>query len=210
MLSPDFQQHLSTERNRSESPLLRLPAELRNQIFEYALHEHTGRTFQVDKRNIHEGRFLKKPAFNALDLLQVSRQVYAETAALPVRRNTYFFVQQPNDTRFFNGLSTVHKAAITSVKLEFVRYDLEKLWLWDIDVWSGFNSPEFAFLESLPGLRIVHVNVVTIWDYPLSLEDELRAEEIVTELQHDLRANLGEGIDVQMHYLSSAERDVEL
>ncbi|KAF1360514.1 hypothetical protein EJ07DRAFT_154958 [Lizonia empirigonia] len=127
-----------TERNQYESPLLRLPAEIRIQIYKYVLCGHTNRTFQVDRRNLFEDDIPYKPD---LALLHASRQVYFETSTLPFLGNTYFV------------LSAMQKAAITSLKLEFVLDDLaldySSMWSCYDDVWFGFSSFEHDFLDTL-------------------------------------------------------------
>ncbi|KAH5281645.1 hypothetical protein HBI64_168480 [Parastagonospora nodorum] len=70
-----------TRKNQQESPLQRLPAELRNRIFEYVL---SGNEYSIETKI---GSFVtiedvSKAPENAFALLEVSRQIFAETALL--------------------------------------------------------------------------------------------------------------------------------
>lgn len=198
----------STERNQYESPLLRLPAEIRIQIYKYVLCGRTNRTFQVDRRNLFED---DKPYKPDLTLLHSSRQVYFETSTLPFLGNTYFVVRQPEETMFFTQLSAMQKAAITSLKLEFVLDDLApdyfSMWRCYGDVWFGFSSVEYDFLDTLTGLRTIHLNLVHVGDNPASLDDSTSTEGSSAEFQRDLSIHVGESVDIQVHYLRVAERD---
>ncbi|KAI4706353.1 hypothetical protein J4E89_009087 [Alternaria sp. Ai002NY15] len=76
--------HIS-ERNAAASPLLRLPPELRNSIFAYALYHET---FVLDPPD--SSRYVVKSRDkNLLSLLYVCRQVYSETAFLPYKLNSF-------------------------------------------------------------------------------------------------------------------------
>ncbi|USP77115.1 hypothetical protein yc1106_04389 [Curvularia clavata] len=73
--------------NQQQSPLLRLPAELRNKIFAYAL---GGRTFRFKTTGNYPWYIKNVTKYkHALALLQVCRQIYAETALLPFSTNTF-------------------------------------------------------------------------------------------------------------------------
>lgn len=70
------------------SPLLSLAAEIRNQIWEYAL---GGKIFRQVVCHYPTEKFLPKMSErkNTLALLLVCRQIYAETALLPFSSNTF-------------------------------------------------------------------------------------------------------------------------
>ena len=74
-----------SRRNQTESPLLRLPGELRNKIYEYALSQSI---FQIVWYN-HYGDHLVR-TFYPLDLAylpKTCRQIYQETLLLPTSLN---------------------------------------------------------------------------------------------------------------------------
>ncbi|KAF2013426.1 hypothetical protein BU24DRAFT_483170 [Aaosphaeria arxii CBS 175.79] len=68
------------------SPLLSLPAEIRNTIFAYALSDNIFRWDAHEKRHFIEGT-----GRNLFALLRTCRQIYAETAPIPFRGNTFEF-----------------------------------------------------------------------------------------------------------------------
>ncbi|KAI4644823.1 uncharacterized protein J4E79_010958 [Alternaria viburni] len=76
--------HIS-ERNAAASPLLRLPPELRNSIFAYALYHER---FVLDPPD-SSGYVVKSRDKNLLSLLYVCRQIYSETAYLPYKLNSF-------------------------------------------------------------------------------------------------------------------------
>jgi len=95
---------LSTQRN-AKSPLLSLPAEVRNQIFVLALTQPTIEIFWSHPRwkfKFHEDC---RPGYGRrqLNLLFVCRQTHAETATLPYKLNSFavVFVHQHEDLRNF-------------------------------------------------------------------------------------------------------------
>ncbi|KAI4673377.1 uncharacterized protein J4E88_008990 [Alternaria novae-zelandiae] len=75
----------SSERNAAASPLLRLPPELRNSIFAYALYHERFILGPPDSC----GYVVKSRDKNLLSLLYVCRQIYSETAFLPYKLNSF-------------------------------------------------------------------------------------------------------------------------
>ncbi|KAH7399514.1 hypothetical protein BKA66DRAFT_565585 [Pyrenochaeta sp. MPI-SDFR-AT-0127] len=71
--------------NQRESPLLRLPPEIRNQIFEIVL---GGRVFELEGPSCENPNFVERSQ-HVLALLAVCRQIYAETSLLPFKLNTF-------------------------------------------------------------------------------------------------------------------------
>jgi hypothetical protein len=82
----------STERNQIDSPLLRLPGELRNRIYEYAL---DGRIWHIGYRErdgcprYHVGVIKATEVSDACSLLRVCHQTHAEAHHLPLSLITY-------------------------------------------------------------------------------------------------------------------------
>jgi len=80
--------------NSAQSPLLRLPAEIRNEIYAYILTEPDA-TYHFDYRPypygecVSHGSSVKQP--NRLALLRTCRQVFYEAAKLPFKFNTGYF-----------------------------------------------------------------------------------------------------------------------
>jgi|SRR5690242_15674709 len=83
----------------SETLLLRLPAEVRNRIWEYAL---GGKIFDVIFIQTCRGRYVEEKTLiapetfpeNAHALLQVCRQIYGETALVPFSYNAFRFSRE--------------------------------------------------------------------------------------------------------------------
>jgi len=82
----------STELNSINSPLLRLPAEIRTMIF---THVFRGQHYLFSKR--HDYTITCGETFTQMDisLLVVSRQTYAETGMLPYELGTFDFHSRP-------------------------------------------------------------------------------------------------------------------
>jgi hypothetical protein len=92
-----------------ESPLLRLPGELRNAIYEYAL---GGRQWDIDcwrKARVRE-KF-------ALSVLQTCRQMHSEASTVPWSSNTFSFEHLDDIRRMAFGMAQKRRAAITSFRL---------------------------------------------------------------------------------------------
>ncbi|KAH3968812.1 hypothetical protein HBH70_136560 [Parastagonospora nodorum] len=90
-----------TEINAQVSPLLQLPAELRDQIWHCVLKDHTIRPLPNRLQNLlHNYELAMKEKFKGFkrlsehhfSLLLVSRQVYAETGSLPYTLSTFVFL----------------------------------------------------------------------------------------------------------------------
>jgi hypothetical protein len=105
----------STQLNATDSPLLRLPGELRNKIFEYVLgdldlHFTYAYGYQFDVR-------LETHQRNMLGLLFVCRQAHAETALLHYALNTFnFTLTEIFDVKnFLQGMSAAQRKAIQRI-----------------------------------------------------------------------------------------------
>ncbi|KAI4648275.1 hypothetical protein J4E93_004687 [Alternaria ventricosa] len=119
--------------NQRNSPLLRLPAEIRNLIFGYAL---GGRTFHISHNiyqdvtkntNVSKNTSVSK---NALALLAVCRQVFAETALLPFSSNTFSAIHPQVFNMWIEDFPSVFAEAVTSVRLHpCVVLSLSDQWL---------------------------------------------------------------------------------
>lgn len=83
----------SSQLNATNSPLLRLPAEIRIAIYEYVL---GGGTFKFDGR-LKFGNPQASFEDNKIDLLYVCRQINAEAALLPYALNEFIFAYDSED-----------------------------------------------------------------------------------------------------------------
>lgn len=105
-------------RTNSETPLLCLPPEVRNQIWGYAL---GGNVFDVVPCYIDESTYLCKPSAQSLPrtniaLLSVCRQIYAETALLPYKLNAFRFATK-QEFGWVENLHQVQRALIPEIRL---------------------------------------------------------------------------------------------
>ncbi|KAF1942647.1 hypothetical protein EJ02DRAFT_163886 [Clathrospora elynae] len=79
------QQRLLVARNANQSPLLRLPSELRELICNFTL------AGNIIKPAYASRRWAIRPPKHRFSLLRVCRQIYAETASLPYSLSTFSF-----------------------------------------------------------------------------------------------------------------------
>ncbi|KAG9188226.1 hypothetical protein G6011_02149 [Alternaria panax] len=107
----------NARRNQRDSPLLRLPPELRYMIFEHAL---GGKTYEIryDRKSV----MAKNTAVSkhALALLSVCRQVFAETALLPFSSNKFSVLHPLIFNVWIESLCPVFAEVITSVRINLV------------------------------------------------------------------------------------------
>jgi hypothetical protein len=91
-----------SEENSTRSPLLRLPAELRNRVYKYALSgmqicfrpkSEDGREARVYPKGTSEGR----PATKFLTLTSVCHQLHRETKLMPFHQNDFVHVLAEDD-----------------------------------------------------------------------------------------------------------------
>lgn len=162
----------SARQNQRDSPLLRLPAELRNQIFQYALGCKTW-TFLV--RESHQQTvYVPSRLEHALALLAVCRQIYAETALLPFSLDTFSFdhytdlqwwlkAQRPAQSDVVSTISIHHRLYLYGI--------LAELYDWRLGKWES---------SRLPALRVVHVklsgNRITAESGPVSYSTAFNAK----------------------------------
>jgi hypothetical protein len=102
----------------SESPLLRLPAEIRNRIWEYALGGNIRDVVHIQRRRkfyIEDITAVSRASFpqNSHALLSTCRQIYTETALLTFSTNAFRFTLQTVD--WTRHLSKVQKYQVHTV-----------------------------------------------------------------------------------------------
>ncbi|KAF1959409.1 hypothetical protein CC80DRAFT_326837 [Byssothecium circinans] len=149
-------------RNQRESPLLRLPAELRNEIYVYVLHSG-----YYHMSNIRCQRKPTQPP-KALALLCTSRQIHAEAILLPISQGTLAF-NSLNDVQLLRHWPRKQKAAITSIELvtygavawakNFTGQESGQVVVNRIIMKSDLGLP---VLETLDGLKTVTLVVLSL------------------------------------------------
>ncbi|KAI4609748.1 hypothetical protein J4E80_008393 [Alternaria sp. BMP 0032] len=141
--------------NQRNSPLLRLPAEIRHMIFGYAL---GGKTFHIHH---HEYQGIAKNGTvskNALALLAVCRQVFAETALLPFSSNTFSAVHPQVFNMWIEDFPSVFAETVTSLRLHpCIEFSLPDQWR---DIHDGIPDLRDMFLGH--GDKRISPNLVSL------------------------------------------------
>ncbi|KAF1949071.1 hypothetical protein CC80DRAFT_540543 [Byssothecium circinans] len=170
------------QRNAQRSPLLRLPAEVRNSVFKYALGgQHTFDVTKIRKapRSARSGQqYWRIP----LHLLQVCRQIYHEACLLPFLLNSFMLIRKlPIPT---SGLLSGQLAAITTLDLTTASLPILDL---PVELWKPLCSLQKVFL-----------NVMTLEKLWWSLERN-----------HDETAAIAAEEEAVRHWASGMATDVE-
>ncbi|KAF2277408.1 uncharacterized protein EI97DRAFT_290545 [Westerdykella ornata] len=109
-------------RENANSPLLRLPPEIRNMIFRYAVGGMTFDFTACERPWLQRLRGWKprvnNPIKNCFSLLRVCRQIYSETALLPFSANTFHISedQQEDFDDWLQDRLPIERDAITSLQ----------------------------------------------------------------------------------------------
>jgi hypothetical protein len=108
-------------RNELESPFLRLPGEIRNIVYEYALTDGTYDFVQTSLEDTGSARSrefkMTKHKNSGLALLQVCRDIYDDTRLLPFNSNTFRCDTLQTFDRLTTLLNIVQCDAIRSIAL---------------------------------------------------------------------------------------------
>jgi len=156
-----------TIRNQVQSPLLRLPAELRNHIFDYVFENitvdfdhqetmHGDYVFTAFSRDTYQDRRSKWTLPEIVRTTTVCRQIRAETALLPFTRSVFdltSYTARGIQGALLSKILPMQRDAITRLRLEHTL----KIHT-DVDVWSGLVD---IGIVKLPSLRQVMVELST-------------------------------------------------
>ncbi|KAF9699607.1 hypothetical protein EKO04_002190 [Ascochyta lentis] len=98
-------------------PLLRLPTEIRNRIWEYALGGKTFMAIRFD--NPWRYKFIPSASepSNGAALLRTCRQIYSETALYPSRFGTFACTNPRDLKQSAKGLKTYHRRQVMRLRL---------------------------------------------------------------------------------------------
>jgi len=121
----------SSRQNQLQSPLLRLPAELRNQVYNYALSDWNIRIFyqEYSMKPVKHMSAICRPTYNTgswiptnkaiLSLPSVCRQLNMETKLLPFTLNNEFGLETTRCLeKFIERLGHERRSLIANVRLE--------------------------------------------------------------------------------------------
>ena len=153
------------QRNTEQSPLLRLPAEIRNLIFHYVLGGQKVAIHSPSYYRPHESECKGESDFaisefkdpyiilersrsvRPVDLLKTCRQIYAETVLLPFALNTFSYSSEIEVLDIKNKIFEAQRHAITAVQFCAIRGSLQN------------QDGRIKAMSYLPGLRKVYINI---------------------------------------------------
>lgn len=174
----------SAKRNDRESPLLRLPVEIRNKIYTYVFRNDV-HCFHIPLHGFllspaRPRLVLKKPASAQLALLSVCRKVYRDAALLPFSLNLFVF-DEVTDLGFLRSRFTAaQRQAIARICLVAPLSHLRIVGLF-MDL-VDLNGARFRGL--LPNVQVVYIEVS---DHNIRLEPKPEAvvEHVRTWTSHE-------------------------
>lgn len=184
----------------SETLLLRLPAEVRNRIWEYAL---GGKIFDVILIQTCRGRYVEEKTLiapetfpeNAHALLQVCRQIYRETALVPFSHNAFRFSEQ-RAFEWARHLLRVQQNAMREVHIVTLRAEC-------MIGWMQFNDrmPDAFPIDVFPKIKKIVIKVGYTFNHNLCMGYILNGEQ---------QEWLEKYIDKIMNYVQEARPNAEL
>ncbi|KAH5507558.1 hypothetical protein HBI29_122440 [Parastagonospora nodorum] len=162
-----------TARNDLESPLLRLPGELRNRIYEYALNIGTFHfTARSESSRKPRPNFfgLRTPKPHALALLCVCRRIYPEISSfqIPFAVNTHAFSLFYRLSAYYVHLTPEQLSWITSVDVEVKLRAAHGMKC--IDGWKDRGVESLH--DVMPGVRRVHIRFNRVADVQSGMTEE--------------------------------------
>ncbi|KAF2831196.1 hypothetical protein CC86DRAFT_463152 [Ophiobolus disseminans] len=189
--------------DNSKSPLLHFPAELRNEIYGYALGRRvwdvTGGIAHVAPEGVDPYRAAtsseRLKGTNILALLETCHQVHHETASLPFSINT-LYSRKIDISPFLSSLTAAQQAAVMKMRLQL---------FWDngpnpFHLQNGkekFCEKFCTVMGALPGLKQLYIEALTIMRGGYGARQDLVSEQEVREwLDKNLRAALSTKFDI--------------
>ncbi|RYN33813.1 hypothetical protein AA0112_g5632 [Alternaria arborescens] len=135
-----------TPRNSDISPLLRLPGEIRNEVYQYVLNEGAYHFMDDDLWPMTECE-------ERFALLRVCREIYNETRLLPFSLNTFSFSNFQNFHRFIVKFTTAkQRQAIRALDIAICNSCC-------IDDMKDFETRQmYSLSDVLPALQYVDVS----------------------------------------------------
>jgi hypothetical protein len=168
-------------KSNQESPLLRLPPEIRNKIWGYTLGHNIFRSIliRLGKRKF-KYEWMSRPdePHIGLPLLATCRQIYSEAAIMPFNLNTFVadtLNGERNMLRAFKVFNAHQRKQITSIRLVYKSYDLL-----GSDALNDFNVYQLEGYRAQ--LKRLHSKLNTMEFVILSGEVEYLSEEGVAHI----------------------------
>jgi len=167
-------------RNTAESPLLRLPGEIRNHIYEHVLGQRTYALWVYSFKATYTHP-------NDLALLRVCRKVYDEAKLLPFSLNTFCF---PHFFKSYHtlmlGLDAAERQVIHTVRITFYLREAESL------VADLHECRLDSLSQVFPAVRSVHLHVGG-GDF-----DPTELEQATMCIGMRVQSGLNEGVDLEI------------
>lgn len=195
--TPDSDSDITTEDEDEDdepaspkpSPLLRLPAELREMIYTHALGGHI---FCMSMRYIQKHKALARadnPPPHALALLLTNRQINSEARLLPFSANTFSGRHEGHLRSWIRALPAEQRGQIKAVKFLRRGYIVESERGVDVSTSFWMDLPNVRWWR-LEGLKRMEVEVTLLgWGW---MKEETRAEEtkerVMARLQRAIQA----------------------
>ncbi|KAH7076492.1 hypothetical protein BKA63DRAFT_602284 [Paraphoma chrysanthemicola] len=143
-----------------DSPLLQLPPEIRNRIWRFVLGGMTFRQKFIGRSSKRVLSNKPRDAKNAMAMLRVCRQFYAECAALPYSLNSFSFEYNYTCMEAF-GTALRRLRAHQRSQINEVQFDFPEYSVWIVDRfaarWPFEPNLELGFLKLLPNLRCIQL-----------------------------------------------------
>jgi hypothetical protein len=177
----------SARQNQQESPLLKLPPEIRNQIFQLAIGDKKYHTLSEPSRS-----FLRRwEDKHAVALLRCCRQIYAETALLPWSQYTFKFSTSQQMRIWFRQQRAVYCNVMTKVEFNFAMRSIGRgpnMGPGRCRLGTG-SEPASWILPNLPALQSIRVSVKAS-DFCFCFQDTKVATEAMQDAQKSLQDEL--------------------
>jgi hypothetical protein len=175
LLSP-LRTHRTDRRHRPKNekafPLLELPAELRNAVYEYALHGHLWVAVPWDSYGKDS-----KSYSDALALLSVCHQIHAETKLLPYVLNTFcigdFSWTFMEIFDFFDRRSAAELQAIQSLYFTVDQHSPGVIELWDLDIFPQLRTLQIDH-DGRQSVVSIKGNEIEVVGRPYTMKGEVR------------------------------------
>ncbi|KAJ4372398.1 hypothetical protein N0V83_004172 [Neocucurbitaria cava] len=180
-----------TESNRL-SPLLRLPAEIRNEIWKYALGGKVYRgVFDDSKAPSTKLSLPRTEPANTAALLRTCRQIYAETALMLCSLNKFSFDFTADVCVGVRKLKSIQRRQIMSVQLELLCPAGDPARLCKMLGARHMYMPSKSFVNRLPCLKKICVSV-------FGAEVGVIGEEEIEEIKSLVQKQLERGQDMEV------------
>ncbi len=154
------------------SPFLRLPAELRNEIYKYAL---GGNTYTINMGKPRSNPYCKK---YPVALLQVNRQINHEAGLFPYLYNIFEGTHEGHLKEWIKSLTHAQRTSITTIKRHQRSYILQGV--------QGLKASPIFWMETprmsswgLEGLKVIVVDVVlNRWGWATDEGEHRKAKDL--------------------------------